>query len=94
MRPWTVGFLAQRVESWVCACPLGGRAPVQYLATRQWLVHYAERGAEWSPMREEAYLPAGRKSFHYVQYYFEVTAGQWGREVRQSPCGITANIEP
>ena len=56
----------------------GGRAPVQYLAARQWLVHYAERGAEWSPMREEAYLPAGRKSFYYTQYYFEVTAGQPG----------------
>ena len=65
----------------------GGRAPAQYLAARQWLVHYAERGAEWSPMREEAYLPAGRKSFYYSQYYFEATAGQPGAvECTQCNC--------
>ena len=77
----------------------GGKAAVQYLAARQWLVHYAERGAEWSPMREEAYLPAGRKSFYYAQYYFEVTAGQPGAvecalHSRQSVCGSRRVASP
>ena len=47
--------------------------PAAYLGARQWLEHYADRFAEWSPMDGKAYLPAGRKHMYYYGYFNDIT---------------------
>jgi hypothetical protein len=58
-----------------------------YLDARQWLEHYAGIHADMSPMKLEAFLPQGRKSFYYEQYRYERTSG-----ATQSPDLIVASL--
>lgn len=43
----------------------------KYLDVRAWLEQYASSHAEQSPYSDEAWLPAGRRSFYYMIYVME-----------------------
>lgn len=40
-----------------------------YCSARSWLLAYAEKHADTSPIRDSLFLPAGRKQFYWAAYY-------------------------
>ena len=61
---------AQTLGVWV------SRRPATYMHARAWLLDYAKVHADTSPLNTNLWLPTGRKSFYWAQYYNDcVTRG-------------------